>query len=467
MTSRCGQLRALAIRLHGDCRYEFLRRPYRCSRRGQSADDRGFCPGDLFSGDTVPRGVAALDRLANGWRELDDAGGDGEGDLSSLERRRRVYVTPGGNAFARLRPDMQPAGNYTRATRGAGGGRGQQPECRRGLRVRQMDRAPRLTGRLRRGRYARYDHQRGDLFSPAPRRCPSSPCVARASSPQSPSAAWWRPAPRVPADKCSGTLAAAERTFRIAPWAVGSRESPRRAGAHARTRSRARVQRRVDYQRSADSSSASTISSSTLFGVHLARRPGFAAGHYCFVATAGGVEADGWAFRLSNMSNPRLRGSIDYSVTRARWQGSWRFREGAALLDDGRSPGVPKPRISTTSLPRSRPTFRGNGDAAWSWSTKSTPATRGWIRRSRGLDWTRGSTFSSNQALALRFCGHPLGDPWSAFETYSATPPILRRSTTSSSSSARRSELSAASWSASQGIAADGRASVFLDPDSS
>ena len=63
----------------------------------------------------------------------------------------------------------------------------------------------------------------------------------------------------------------------------------------------------------------------TLFGVHLADGPD-SAGHY-FVATAGGVEADGWAIRLSNMSNPRLKGSIDYSITRAHWQGGGDFEK--------------------------------------------------------------------------------------------------------------------------------------------
>ena len=55
----------------------------------------------------------------------------------------------------------------------------------------------------------------------------------------------------------------------------------------------------------------------TLFGLNLPPGPD-SAGHY-FVASAGGVEADGWAFRVSSASNRRLRGSVDYSITRARW----------------------------------------------------------------------------------------------------------------------------------------------------
>ncbi len=55
----------------------------------------------------------------------------------------------------------------------------------------------------------------------------------------------------------------------------------------------------------------------TLFGLALPEGPD-SAGHY-FVDTAGGVRADGWAVRVSNTVNPRLKGSIDYSVTRTRW----------------------------------------------------------------------------------------------------------------------------------------------------
>jgi hypothetical protein len=40
-------------------------------------------------------------------------------------------------------------------------------------------------------------------------------------------------------------------------------------------------------------------------------------GHY-YVANAGSLDADGWAVRLTS-SSKRVRGSIDYSVTRARW----------------------------------------------------------------------------------------------------------------------------------------------------
>lgn len=55
----------------------------------------------------------------------------------------------------------------------------------------------------------------------------------------------------------------------------------------------------------------------TLFGLDAAGGPE-SVGHY-FVASAGAVDADGWSFRLASPPSKRIRGSIDYSVTRARW----------------------------------------------------------------------------------------------------------------------------------------------------
>jgi len=55
----------------------------------------------------------------------------------------------------------------------------------------------------------------------------------------------------------------------------------------------------------------------TLFGLDVPGGPQ-SVGHY-YVANAGSLGADGWALRLSRMAGKRLRGSIDYSVTRARW----------------------------------------------------------------------------------------------------------------------------------------------------
>lgn len=54
----------------------------------------------------------------------------------------------------------------------------------------------------------------------------------------------------------------------------------------------------------------------TLFG--LDDRPAVDRGHY-LVASAGAVDASGWGVRLSSPLAGRLRGSVDYSLTRARW----------------------------------------------------------------------------------------------------------------------------------------------------
>ena len=55
----------------------------------------------------------------------------------------------------------------------------------------------------------------------------------------------------------------------------------------------------------------------TLFGLPVNGGPK-SPGHY-FVASAGAVDADGWAFRLSSTPTQRIRGSVEYSATRAHW----------------------------------------------------------------------------------------------------------------------------------------------------
>jgi hypothetical protein len=55
----------------------------------------------------------------------------------------------------------------------------------------------------------------------------------------------------------------------------------------------------------------------TLFGLPINGGPK-SPGHY-FVASAGGVDADGWAVRWSSTPSQRIRGSVDYSVTRTHW----------------------------------------------------------------------------------------------------------------------------------------------------
>ena len=55
----------------------------------------------------------------------------------------------------------------------------------------------------------------------------------------------------------------------------------------------------------------------TLFGLPVNGGPK-SPGHY-FVANAGGLEAEGWGVRWSSTPTQRIRGSIDYSLTRTQW----------------------------------------------------------------------------------------------------------------------------------------------------
>jgi hypothetical protein len=66
-----------------------------------------------------------------------------------------------------------------------------------------------------------------------------------------------------------------------------------------------RFQQRVDNQMA------------TVFGIPVSGGPN-SPGHYA-VANAGAFDAEGWAVRLSSAPSLHVRGSIDYSVTRAQW----------------------------------------------------------------------------------------------------------------------------------------------------
>jgi hypothetical protein len=55
----------------------------------------------------------------------------------------------------------------------------------------------------------------------------------------------------------------------------------------------------------------------TLFGLNVPQGPRSAA-HY-YVASAGAVDANGWAIRVSSLSTGRVRGSLEYSRTSANW----------------------------------------------------------------------------------------------------------------------------------------------------
>jgi hypothetical protein len=56
----------------------------------------------------------------------------------------------------------------------------------------------------------------------------------------------------------------------------------------------------------------------TLFGVEMPHGPR-SVGHY-YVASAGAVDADGWAVRVSTLATGRVRGSLEYSRTTAHWR---------------------------------------------------------------------------------------------------------------------------------------------------
>ena len=55
----------------------------------------------------------------------------------------------------------------------------------------------------------------------------------------------------------------------------------------------------------------------TLFGLPIHGGPK-SPGHY-FVANAGGIEAEGWGVRWSSTPSQKIRGSVDYSLTRTQW----------------------------------------------------------------------------------------------------------------------------------------------------
>jgi hypothetical protein len=58
----------------------------------------------------------------------------------------------------------------------------------------------------------------------------------------------------------------------------------------------------------------------TLFGVRMPSGSR-SIGHY-YVASAGGVDAQGWGVRLGTVPTTRVRGSLEYSVTHGRWNSS-------------------------------------------------------------------------------------------------------------------------------------------------
>jgi len=72
-------------------------------------------------------------------------------------------------------------------------------------------------------------------------------------------------------------------------------------------------------------------------------------GHY-FVASGGAVSADGWGVRLSTPLISRLRGSVDYSMTRARWAPSLENSVIEAVAPSAVRSGIESFHDVTTSL---------------------------------------------------------------------------------------------------------------------
>ena len=85
----------------------------------------------------------------------------------------------------------------------------------------------------------------------------------------------------------------------------------------------------------------------TLFGVD--GRAAANAGHY-LVASGGAVDADGWGVRLSSPLVRRLRGSVDYSLTRARWSPSAETAIIGTIAPSAARTGVEAFHDVTTSL---------------------------------------------------------------------------------------------------------------------
>jgi hypothetical protein len=281
-----------------------------------------FAPGDLFAGETVPRGVAYLSL------GLPTAGGDwrmraamSEGDLSSWNVAG-AYVSkaaaPHGLNFGLTYSRQDYAGGNPAALTAV-------PDSSRNVgEVYAFDTwavSSHLT--LDYGaRYAHYDYlQRSNLLSPragvsyeilpATRILTSvaqrmvAPGAEEFLSTNAPGP--WLPPERTFAPLSSPGDPANLRVERARTLDFGIEH----AFKDASVVSVQRVFQRVDDQLI------------TVFGLHLPGGPD-TAGHY-FVASAGGIDADGWTFRVSNAANPRLKGSIDYSITRARWQGGGDF----------------------------------------------------------------------------------------------------------------------------------------------
>ena len=295
-----------------------------------------FAPGDLFSGETLPRGVAYMaigaPTPAGDWSVR---AAMSEGDLSSwnvagafVSHADATHALNVGLSYSRQEylggsPSASALAAVTGNSRNVG-------------EIYGFDRwtvAPRLTVDYG-SRYARYDYlERGDLLSP--RAAVSVEPVENT---------------RIVTSVAQRMIAPGAEEFLLpstqGPWLPPERTfSPLRPSTDP-SNMRVERARTLGFALEHEFKDASVVSVQrffqsvddqlvTLFGLNLPGGPD-AAAHY-FVASAGGVDADGWSFRLSNTSNPRFKGAIDYSITHTQWQG-------------------------LTDVDRPRPTTRG---AAW------------------------------------------------------------------------------------------------------
>ena len=267
-----------------------------------------FAPGGLFAGDGLPRGVAYLAIGApTPRRRLDGA----RGDERRGSRRR-------GSSPAR---SCRSAGRSTRTTSGLsystqeyqGGNPAalaavtrRQPQRRRDLRARPLDRRARRVLRIRRA------------LRPLRLSRSAAGCSARGPASRS--------------SRVKGTRVTALLAQRMV--APGAEEflSPRHRRAVAAARAHVLAARRPRPARRAralprralehEFSDAYVVGVRrffqgvddqlvTLFGVPMPR--GSAIGRALLRRRARGVDAQGWAFRLSPPTSKRVRGSIDYS----------------------------------------------------------------------------------------------------------------------------------------------------------
>ena len=86
----------------------------------------------------------------------------------------------------------------------------------------------------------------------------------------------------------------------------------------------------------------------TLFGLPVLGGPK-SPGHY-YVASGGGLDAEGWAVRLSSAPSKRVRGSVDYSLTRAHWMSRGDMAAVAVWAPEAIRPRTEDVHDVTTSL---------------------------------------------------------------------------------------------------------------------